>query len=232
VVVTQLHNPSGAALDPGDVEALDRLAERHGFLILCDETYGDAARLPLGTLASRGPRWIGTSSLTKSYGLGGLRIGWVAGSAEVLERAAAAQNGLSVLPALPSVALALALVPHLDALRARTHQILAENHARWSAAGERWRANGAGGGFDPGLTPLGTTAWCRFGRAGAGDAFAELAAERFGVAVTPGRFFGDPSGFRVGIGAEHHRFAEALEVLEAALEAFDPARAGTTGAPA
>ena len=133
VVVSHLHNPTGAAFDSADIEALEKLAERHGFWILCDETLRDAdPEQPLGTLARRGSRWVTISSLTKSYGLGGLRIGWIAGGADALGRCADALNALSVLPASPSLALALALVPHLDDLRSRTRRILQTNHAAWA----------------------------------------------------------------------------------------------------
>jgi aspartate/methionine/tyrosine aminotransferase len=219
VVLSHLHNPSGAALEESDGEALDRLAERHGLWILCDETFRDAAPLPLGTHAGRGPRWVASSSLTKVYGLGGLRIGWVAGCGEALERVAAAQNGLSANPSLPSVALALELAPHLDALRARAQRILGENHAAWNRAAERVAAL-APGEFDRGVPPLGTTAWCGFPGERGGEAFAEFASTRFDLAVTPGRFFGEPRGVRIGMGAEARHFTPAVERLERALEAF------------
>jgi len=232
VVVSHLHNPSSAPLDPQDVEALDRLAERRGFLILCDETFRDAAGPPRASLSGRGPRWVTTSSLTKSYGLGGLRIGWVAGSSEVLGRCAAAQNGLSVNPALPSVALALALVPDLDTLLERSRRLLSANHALWKALGERVRAaSDDRGRFDPGTEPRGTTAWCLFSSERAGDAFADFASSRFDLAVTPGRFFGDSRGVRVGLGAEPERFTAALSQLERALESFVAAERGS-GVPA
>jgi len=220
VVVSHLHNPSGVLLEEADVEVLDRLAERHDFHVLCDETFRDTAGGRLCTLAGRGPRWVCTSSLTKSYGLGGLRIGWIAGNGEALERCAAAQNGLSVNPALPSVALALALAPHLDRLLERSHRLLAQNHARWSAFAERCRAAGGSAGFDPGVPSLGTTAWCLFSAEPGGDAFAEFASRRFDLALTPGRFFGEPRGVRVGLGSEPERFTGALAQLERALMEF------------
>src|SRR5262249_7539757 len=131
VVVSDLHNPSGVTMSEPEAAALGRLAERLGFWILCDETYRDAAlSVPRGGAATGGERWISTSSLTKSYGLGGLRIGWVAAGPKALERCAVLQNALSVLPAEPSVGLALGLIPHLERLRDRAHAILTLNHAR------------------------------------------------------------------------------------------------------
>jgi aspartate/methionine/tyrosine aminotransferase len=222
VVISHLHNPSGAPLAPEDIETLDRLAERHGFWVLCDETFRDASSLPLGTLAAGRPRWISTSSLTKSYGLGGLRIGWVAGAPEVLERCEVVQNALSVIPSSAGVALALALGPHLDRLRARTHTVLDRNRARWLAALAQ-RAQAAGGVVEPScpVPSQGTTTWCRFGAEGKGDEFAEFVLARFDLAVTPGRFFGDSRGIRVGLGAEEPLFSAAMAELERALAEYD-----------
>jgi aspartate/methionine/tyrosine aminotransferase len=214
VVISHLHNPSGAPLTVEDARALDGVAERGGVWILCDEVFRDAEAGPMGTYAALGPRWIATSSLTKVYGLGGLRIGWVAAADEVLARCAVVQNGLSVTPALPSIALALALAPHLDTLRARTHRMLAANHGRWGELLAR---------SVPFTTPFparGTTAWVRFPGEGQGDAFAAFASERFALAVTPGRFFADPRGVRVGFGGEPERCAAALDTFERALAAF------------
>ena len=228
VVLTHLHNPTGAALETGDVDALDKLAEKHGFWILVDETLRDAdPEQPLGTLARRGSRWVTISSLTKSYGLGGLRIGWIAGGADVLGRCADALNALSVQPASPSLALALALVPHLDDLRSRARRILQINHAAWAEFLSRTVTSKKGPGgidLDTGLAPRGTTAWCLFGGDTHGDEFSAMCASKFDLAVVPGGFFGDSRGIRIGVGIEPRKFEAALEPLGRALEAFTPAR--------
>lgn len=220
VVITHPHNPTGVALGPEDVSALNELAERRGVWILCDEAYRDALPGPTGTLAATGPRWVTTSSLTKVYGLGGLRIGWVAADHEVLARCAGVQNALSVTPALPSIALALELVPHLEALRARAHGMLVANHARWSELLAR------GVPFAIPAPSRANTAWAVFPGAGQGDAFAAFASQHFALAVTPGRFFGEPRGLRVGLAAEPPRCAAALDTFERALASF------AAGAPA
>jgi aspartate/methionine/tyrosine aminotransferase len=214
VVVTHLHNPSGVALTGGDARALGDLAERHGLWVLCDEIFRDALDEPRGTFAALGPRWVATSSLTKVYGLGGLRLGWIAGSDDVLSRCARVQNALSASPSVPSIALALALAPHLDTLRARTHRILAANHTRWAAL---LRDDVP---FTSPARPRGTTAWALFPFDDGGDAFAAFASRHADLAVTPGRFFADPRGIRVGLGGEPERFAPALDALRHALSAF------------
>ncbi len=220
VVLTDLHNPAGVALEPGDARALESLAERRGLWLVCDETFRDASDRPCGTLSAGSGRWVATSTLTKSYGLGSLRLGWVSGPAAALARCAHAQNALSVEPAGPSVALALALVPHLDALRARARDILARNHAHWEGL------VAAGLPVDASVPPRGTTTFVHVpGPPGAGDALAAFAAERFGLLAAPGRFFGDPRGVRLGLGGEPARCAAALDIFARAARAFAGERA-------
>ena len=214
VVVTHLHNPSGVALTGADARALGNLAERRGLWVLCDEIFRDALDEPRGTFAALGPHWVATSSLTKIYGLGGLRLGWIAGSDDVLSRCARVQNALSASPSVPSIALALALAPHLDTLRGRTHRILAANHARWGSLVREDLP------FTSPARPLGTTAWALFPSDDGGDAFAAFASRHADLAVAPGRFFADPRGIRVGLGREPERFAAALDTLRHALAAF------------
>lgn len=220
VVLTHPHNPSGQPLTAEDTAALDTLAERRGLWLLCDEIFRDALVEPRGTVATIGPRWVATSSLTKVYGLGALRLGWIAAGDEVLARCVRVQNALSATPSLPSILLALDLVPHLDTLRERSQRILASNRALWSTL----LAEDVP--FTSPVRPLGTTAWAVFPGAGEGDAFAAFASRHASLAVTPGRFFGDARGIRIGLGGEPARFEPALQALRESLAAYaaDPAR--------
>lgn len=222
VLLTDPHNPSGVPLEGADVAALTALAERRGLWLVCDETFRDAGGRATGTLSTVSERWVTTSTLTKSYGLGSLRIGWASGSAAALERCAAVQDALSVEPAGPSLELALALLPHLGALRGRSHGILAANRERWR------RAIADGLPCDAGVESRGTTTFVHFPGPGGGDAFAAFAAERFRLLVVPGRFFGEPRGARIALGGEPGAFAAALEIFQTAVRAFGHghARAG------
>jgi aspartate/methionine/tyrosine aminotransferase len=212
-VFTDLHNPTSARWRAGEAGALTALAERHGFHLLCDETFRDAdSDRPCGTAASLGPLWLSTSSLTKSYGLGGLRLGWVAGSPDVLERCAAARRAISVEPAHASVSAACELLPRLDTLRARGHAILRRNAEAWTAFTRRL------GALSSATEPLGTVVWCRVGQGSAGDQLSDYALAHHGVAVTPGRFFGDSGCVRVGLGGAAPGYDRAIEALGTAYQ--------------
>jgi aspartate/methionine/tyrosine aminotransferase len=78
ISVTQPHNPTGTMLDRATLDALVALAERSGAVLLVDETYRDLTHgEPLPLAATLSPRALSVSSMSKAYGLPGLRIGWV-----------------------------------------------------------------------------------------------------------------------------------------------------------
>ena len=78
ISLTTPHNPTGAAMSEADLRAAVVLAEANGCWLLVDETYREmnfAGPTPLA--ASLSPRCISVASLSKSYGLPGIRIGWI-----------------------------------------------------------------------------------------------------------------------------------------------------------
>lgn len=78
VSLTCPHNPTGSTMTEDELRAVVALVERKGCYLLLDETYREMTfgpTLPLG--ASLSPRVIGVSSLSKTYGLPGIRLGWL-----------------------------------------------------------------------------------------------------------------------------------------------------------
>ena len=87
VILTNLHNPSGAELRPEEIDAVAKEASRVGAILVVDEVYADFMRpkftAPAAVLA---PNIISVNSLTKVFGLHALKCGWMIGAPELLEK--------------------------------------------------------------------------------------------------------------------------------------------------
>ena len=87
ILITNPNNPTGAVLDDTSVSGIVELADRYGAWILADEVYRgaelDGPETP--SLWGLHDRVLITNSLSKAYGLPGLRIGWVVGPPEMME---------------------------------------------------------------------------------------------------------------------------------------------------
>ncbi len=98
ISVTCPHNPTGTMMDRADLDALVALAESRNCHLLVDETYRDLSygrRLP--SAASLSTRAISVSSLSKAFGIPGIRIGWLVTRDETLqERFLAAKEQIGI----------------------------------------------------------------------------------------------------------------------------------------
>lgn len=78
ISLTCPHNPTGAVFDEATLRGAIALAEGHGCRILVDETYREMTfGTPLPSAAACSPAALSVSSLSKTYGLPGLRLGWL-----------------------------------------------------------------------------------------------------------------------------------------------------------
>ena len=88
IAVCNPNNPTGHILTEAEMEAIVAVAERVGAWLLADEVYSGAERLSNTQTPSFWGRYdkvLATNSLSKAYGLPGLRIGWVVGSPDMVD---------------------------------------------------------------------------------------------------------------------------------------------------
>ncbi|MEZ5076245.1 MAG: aminotransferase class I/II-fold pyridoxal phosphate-dependent enzyme [Solirubrobacterales bacterium] len=130
------NNPTGAMPEPVEFEALVALCDAHGVTLFSDEVYRgleeEAARLPQA--ADLSERAISLNVMSKSYGLPGLRLGWLATRRrELLERLELRKHYTSICNATLSEALATIALRNGERLQARNRAIVAANLPRFEA---------------------------------------------------------------------------------------------------
>ena len=213
VVLTDLHNPSGVATDRDALRRVGEAAEAVGARVIVDEVYLDAASVadtrPAATL---GHVFVSTNSLTKSYGLSGLRIGWILAHPAIVERANRVRDVVDGVGSIPSETLGAYAFGRLDELLGRARTILGRGSALFedfvaSRPELEWVAPAGGSVGFPRLV-------------GVDDAgpFVELAAREADVGVTPGSLFGEPAHFRVAVAGELGTLEAGLDRLGSALD--------------
>ena len=204
IVITNLHNPSGNLVERRRPARARRDSRRSGARVLIDEVYLDAAVPPRRSAAHLGPEFVCTNSLTKVYGLSGLRCGWILAEPELAERMWRLNDLFGVNQAHQAERLACIAFEHLDTINAGNATMLASNRAMWNVFAED-RDD-----LDCAQADQGITAFPRW----AGGDTEHLAAHlrgRYDTAIVPGRWFEMPDHFRIGFGLAERRFQRRPE---------------------
>lgn len=213
IVVNNPNNPTGGYHPESTIEAIYEIAADHGAYLLCDEVYRLLADDPHQPVASLGAYGISTTSLTKAYGLAGLRFGWIAAPPEVTSAATHWKDYTTISPPIISQHVARqALDPETEA------EILAENRelARENKGiVEEFLAEHDLSWYDP----VGVNGFVTVPDGFAtGKSFAERFVREESVVLAPGDAFGYPEYFRIGFGLEQELLLEGLDRLDAFLE--------------
>jgi hypothetical protein len=213
IVLANLHNPSMALADTASLEAIGALAERAGARVLVDEVYLDAVfdETPRSSV-HLGPAFVATGSLTKVYGLSGLRCGWILADAALAHRIWRLNDLFGNIPSHPAELLSVVAFDQLPRLLARARALLEPNRELLNA----FLAAHADALDTPPLR-FGTTV-CPAVRGRDVDRLCAVLRERYETSVVPGRFFEMPGHIRIGIGGDGHALAAGLDRLGRALE--------------
>ena len=212
VVLTNLHNPSSAFASEDTLRAVGDIARSVGARVLVDEVYREAlAVLGRPTRSAFHLGLVATSSLTKAYGLGGLRCGWALADPDLARRLWRLNDLFGVVPAHPAERLSVVALEHLDRVAVRARALLETNRG----VVNRFLAS------RPDLAALpveaGMIAFPRLLR-GDVDALCARLRDRYDTTVAPGRFFGMPDHFRLALGCAPPVLAAGLERLGRAMD--------------
>ena len=215
VVLTDPHNPTGVALSPADLGEIARRTGDAGAHLLVDEVYRDLcledAEASSSSNVHLGPHVLATSSLTKSYGLSGLRCGWILAPADLADRLRRANDFMGASGPLPTEALATAAFRHLPRLAARARAIVDPNqpliHAFLADHAEH---------LDCVIPPRSLVVFPRLrNEADAWPLHERL--RRLETSIVPGAFFEMPQHFRLGFAIRTEDVATGLGNLSLAL---------------
>lgn len=208
IVITNLHNPSGACADEEMLRSISALGPR----ILVDEVYRDAAfgEAPRSAV-HLSDRFVATNSLTKVYGLSGIRCGWILAEPKLAERMWRLNELFGVAQVHAGERLGCIALAHLDAVAAGTAERLTRNRA---LANTFFARRG-----DIECAPMvhGITAFPRLLR-GDPETLDDLLRTRFDTSIVPGRWFEMPDHFRIGVGGPTEMVEEGLVRLGQALD--------------
>lgn len=212
VVITNPHNPTGAVLAQDALRDIGRAAARVGAHVLVDEVYRAAplpGRPPVPSAAPFDGPFVVTNSLTKAWGLPGLRAGWVVAGEEVAERIRRTRDLLDVIGAFPAEQLAARAFARLDWLTGRTASLLA---AQWPLVEQTLRSCPALEFVPPGA---GMIVFPRVRDERLAGEFADRLLAGHQTLVVPGRFFEAPSHFRLSFGGPRDALERGLAAVRA-----------------
>src|SRR6058998_1396225 len=205
IVITNLHNPTSALTPEPVLREIGDIARSVGAFVLIDEVYLDAVYEETPRTAFHlGPGFVVTSSLTKVYGVSGLRCGWILARPDLAWKMKRLNDLYSATPVHPGELLSVAAFKHLNRLREKARRIVDADRnllrdflAQQSAISAVW-------------TDWGTTSFLRLSRdrGSNADVFLEQLQSKFDTSAVPGRLFELPDHFRIGMGVNTAMFAE------------------------
>lgn len=214
IVVNFPHNPTGTTITPAQQVELLRLAAEAGAYLVWDGAFSDLVYdcAPLPDPSLRYDRCISIGTLSKAYGLPGLRVGWCLAGHDVLQRCVRLRDYITLHLSPLVETIATRAIERGDSLlagrleMARRNLGLLENWVRRHEPVVQWvRPQG------------GVCALLQLNRVADVTAFCQDLANRHGVLLVPGICFNRPGSVRLGFGGPTAAFEDGLSRLSAAL---------------
>ena len=214
IVITNLHNPSGVLIADSRMREIGEIARRAGARVLVDEVY-------METLFEESPRtsfhlgeeFVVTSSLTKAFGLSGLRCGWILAQRDLAKRMWLLNDLFAATPVHAGERLSVVAMQQLEGIGERAKQLLDRNRQILNDFLDTRED------LEVVRPEFGTVMFPRV-RHGTSERLCDLLREKYETSVVPGIFFEMPAHFRIGIAGDTDVLKAGLERLEKALNSF------------
>lgn len=213
IVITNLHNPSGVFTDESTLKQVGDIALRVGARVLVNEIY-------LETMFEEAPRtsfhlgdhFVVTNSLTKAFGLSGLRSGWIIASSDLASEMWLLNDLFSATQVHTAERLSVIALNQIDGIAARAKGLLDRNRALLNAFLD------TRDDIEVVRPQFGTVMFPRLRSGETVTRLCRLLREKYDTTVVPGRFFERATHFRVGIAGDTDVLEGGLERLGRALD--------------
>src|SRR5213083_3076239 len=212
LVFANLNNPTSSAIGRSELRELADIAEECNGHVLVDETFRELAfKDGPPSVADFGPRMIALSTVTKACGLGTLRVGWIVGAPDLLERFAGLKDYTTGGGSIVSQTIASWALGRWDFFLRRAKRILDANRKIATDALRDLPAL-------QGDVPVGGSVLFPHSTVHVGKLASRLL-KQYGTVIAEGRFFGVPDHFRLGLGGEPRDLRMGLANLRRLLRA-------------
>lgn len=214
IVITNLHNPTGMLADEATLRQVANLAKSVKARVLIDEVYLEALfdERPQ-TALQLGSEFIVTSSLTKAFGLSGLRCGWIIAEPDLARRIWRLNDLFGVMAAHPSEQLSVLALKQLDRIGSLALTLLDKNRALVNQFLD------TRDDLEAVRPEHGTIVFPRLNRGNA-EKLIDLLRVKYETSVVPGSFFEMPAHFRLGFAGDTETLCGGLERLGQALDEY------------
>lgn len=215
IVLCNLHNPSGASTSNSVLSELARLAGKNRGYVMVDEVYREMlfAAEPQTAFHIDPERFIVTSSLTKAYGLSGLRCGWILAPQALAERIWHIHDVHAATYPFMTEYLSVRALARLPDIASAMKSLLDENRSMLQS-------------FLASRDDL-EFFWPEYGaivfprlKHGNLTELSSLLRSEFDTSIVPGEFFEMPDHFRIGVGLPSEDVRAALEQLQRGLDRY------------
>lgn len=214
IILTNLHNPSGVLIDDAKIKQIGKLASKVSARVLIDEVYMETLFEDVPrTSFHLGSEFVVTSSLTKAFGLSGLRCGWILAETELAKRMWLLNDLFASTPVHSGERLSVVAMQQLEGIAARAKQLFDRNRRLLNEFLDIRQD------LEAVRPEFGTVMFPRVRRGGS-EELCRLLREKYETSVVPGKFFEMPAHFRIGIAGETSTLEEGLERLGKALDEF------------
>ncbi|GAB77863.1 putative aminotransferase [Austwickia chelonae NBRC 105200] len=219
IAINNPNNPTGALIDEQGLRRIAQIADRVGAWVLCDEVYrgidqdGDGVTASIADLYVRG---ISTGSMSKPFSLAGLRLGWIVGATDLLDRVAVHRDYTTISVGRIDDALAALALEHRQVILDRARRIVRTNLAILDA----WVAGRPDVHY---VKPRGgTTALLRYEAPLDSYEFCTRLLKETGVMLTPGAAFDLERTVRIGYADDTETLMTGLRLMGQFLDGNQP----------